>query len=90
MPCSSTVVLSDGRFGSVFAVEEDNENGIDPACLFIVNESETSSGLDTSTLPKEFEKEAVFNSGACMCMLVNNAKVSIVWYIVHVELLHEY
>ena len=35
VPCSEELVLCDGGFGAAFAVEEDNENGIDPVALFI-------------------------------------------------------
>lgn len=40
VPCSE-LVLGDGRFGHVFAVEE-NKNGVDPATLFINTASESS------------------------------------------------
>ena len=43
VPCSE-LVLGDGRFGHVFAIEED-ENGVDPAALFIVATSESNDNI---------------------------------------------
>jgi len=47
VPCSEELLLSNGAFDAVFAVEEDNENGIDPAVLFVrVDKSERNHDQD--------------------------------------------
>ena len=49
VPCSEELLLSDGAFGSAFAVE-DNEDGIDPAVLFVrVDKSENNHDQDVES-----------------------------------------
>lgn len=64
MPCSEELLLSDGAFGSVFAVEEDNENGIDPAVFFVrVDKSAKNHDQDVESNPllmgSDYDAEAV-------------------------------
>ena len=46
VPCSE-LVLADGKFGHVFAVEED-KGGIDPAALFVAMSESSEVNLESS------------------------------------------
>ena len=43
VPCCDQTQLSNGQFGATFAVEEDEDNGIDPEVLFIPTSSTYST-----------------------------------------------
>ena len=51
IPCSD-LLLGDGRFGHIFAVEDD-ENGIDPAILFDLDKSQVVCSEAVSGMPSE-------------------------------------
>ena len=42
VPCCGHTLLCNGQFGATFAVEEDEDNGIDPEVLFIPESSADS------------------------------------------------
>ena len=74
VPCSE-LLLVDGRFGHVFAVEEDND-GIDSAALFGFDKPSDSNSLVSNESPEgnmaQINWEAVYpsNLGEFMCPLL--------------------
>ena len=53
VPCSE-VILANGRFGHVFAVEED-ESGIDPAVLFVATSESSTINLESNDAERNMQ-----------------------------------
>ena len=65
VPCSE-LVLGDGKFGHVFAIEED-KNGINPAALFIVATSESNNiNVESNDAETESNMQTIESNVALM------------------------